>query len=539
MSVAGPHPGIGIATACRGVPPISGRTLLTQLGQALPGAPPVWLELPVSWTRVTLSRLAASHGLEGLALVASRGDARAADLRGAPPLAPPLRVFWLPEDGAEPAAVDKLARELSGWARAVRQRPAVGPAHLRSCLVADGAAVSRRDLWGAVTRLRHEIVPAVDAARCVGAARCGLCPGACPHGAISVRDDRAVIDPRRCTGCGGCLVACPLDAIRYPGATKAELDAGLQGMLSGAATTPGRSIVAFTCSRWLGALPPPYLECSLPCVGSLSPWAVLRALSLGAAGVAVITADSPCRDRHDRAAVRREVRVAQSILAGLGLETDRIAGLDAPSESRLAELSAAVAAMGPAPWSDDGLTDSVPVALGDLVARMVSRMPRATAEVWDSPEVPFASVEVDAARCSLCGLCALCPTGAITHRDGPTSSTLTFHYAACTGCGVCRRICPEKAIRLSPAFVPARLAEGPRRLLHSPTVRCQSCRRPIGPAPMLDVIRRRLAQRHGPPGIFEEVSRLCPACRLSVPLGNPGLSSPARPPGNDHSPSRR
>jgi hypothetical protein len=66
---------------------------------------------------------------------------------------------------------------------------------------------------------------------------------------------------------------------------------------------------------------------------------------------------------------------------------------------------------------------------------------------------------------------------------------------------------------------PARFLEGPRTLTGSCLVRCQDCGTPIAPAPMLDAIARRMASRRGAPGVVGEISRLCPDCRLAVPVG--------------------
>lgn len=43
--------------------------------------------------------------------------------------------------------------------------------------------------------------------KCVG---CGACVAACPNGALSLREGRAVVDRARCAGCGGCVGVCPL-----------------------------------------------------------------------------------------------------------------------------------------------------------------------------------------------------------------------------------------------------------------------------------------------------------------------------------------
>ncbi len=42
---------------------------------------------------------------------------------------------------------------------------------------------------------------------------CGTCVDACPVEAIKLNDDLAHIDPDTCTECEACIEACPLEAI--------------------------------------------------------------------------------------------------------------------------------------------------------------------------------------------------------------------------------------------------------------------------------------------------------------------------------------
>ncbi len=53
----------------------------------------------------------------------------------------------------------------------------------------------------------------VDGEKCTG---CGLCVDACPLEAISLQDDKAKVDEEKCTECGKCVEQCPNEAIRIP-----------------------------------------------------------------------------------------------------------------------------------------------------------------------------------------------------------------------------------------------------------------------------------------------------------------------------------
>ncbi len=52
--------------------------------------------------------------------------------------------------------------------------------------------------------------PTINKNKCTG---CKACVPACPHNAINMKGDKAIIGKKRCMGCGQCFDACTFDAI--------------------------------------------------------------------------------------------------------------------------------------------------------------------------------------------------------------------------------------------------------------------------------------------------------------------------------------
>ena len=50
----------------------------------------------------------------------------------------------------------------------------------------------------------------IDKEKCTG---CGACVDACPVDALKMVDEKSVVDPETCIDCGTCVDECPVDAI--------------------------------------------------------------------------------------------------------------------------------------------------------------------------------------------------------------------------------------------------------------------------------------------------------------------------------------
>lgn len=65
-----------------------------------------------------------------------------------------------------------------------------------------------------------DLLPRVKGKKCTG---CAECSRHCAQSAISIVDNKAVIDPEKCVGCGECIIICPNDVINVQWGADTEL----------------------------------------------------------------------------------------------------------------------------------------------------------------------------------------------------------------------------------------------------------------------------------------------------------------------------
>jgi len=390
----------------------------------------------------------------------------------------------------------------------------VDPKYLKlSYLLAEGA-LSRRDLLSGPLVPRYVVVPAVEAESCAAWKGCAQCVAACPQQAIAIDGGEAAIDKAKCIGCGACLPVCPVSAIRQPLLNPDRLEAELRALLPRGETSPG-SIVFLVAD---GGLPPagpdglPAL--SLPSIGAVSAWLLLRTFTLGADGVAVLPCLPGCRHRCDQARWELTLRLTRELLVSFGIGTDRLVVVkreDVGSQQRIEAFRAAVAAMGPRRLrSSPGLRGNGTPSLAEILRDLAALAPEAPAPLIGDG-VPFGMVRVQAARCTLCGACPeRCPTDALALREAE-ESRLLFDHTRCIACGACVRVCPEEAVTMERRLEFGRLGSI-TVLAEDQIARCQRCGVRIAPLSMLRKVQSAL-------GGGTPASPDCPSCRMLQSLG--------------------
>lgn len=218
---------------------------------------------------------------------------------------------------------------------------------------------------------------------------CEKCAKACGEEAIVFSDGKPTIDAGRCTDCGDCIPACPIEAI--------------------AGILPSKN---FDRNKLVAEGKPPTVK---------------ELLAYRAKRITEIAAGPSGCDPGWHASVS----AADVVLTGLGMEPFRI---DAKEEtdhfcSRRELFSL---------WKDEGRT------LAKQLAPAKWRFNHSQlnlAELY--PGNQFYSVEVDFNACTLCKACAvLCPRKCFTID----SASFNINSQACSGCGLCVDVCMEGAV---------------------------------------------------------------------------------------------
>jgi ferredoxin len=256
-----------------------------------------------------------------------------------------------------------------------------------------------------------------------------------------------------CVDCGRCAVVCPTEALSVPGFDLTPTTGGM---------------IAIDCWR-VPAADSPSEALRVPCLGGLST-ASLAELTAEADGRPVALLDrgfcarcpagaSEHPDAHPAAPVIDEVRRLLDDCGVAPTDGPRLIAMPLPAarmvegmgepllESRVSRRALftgqALRTNQPAPRAGPPAQTA-----GQGRRRLLAALQRLSAAERPLPARLFPSLTANGA-CADHRVCAsACPTGALTGYADEAARGLRFDAAACIGCDLCTRLCPEQALTL-------------------------------------------------------------------------------------------
>lgn len=296
---------------------------------------------------------------------------------------------------------------------------------------------------------------------------CRACTEGCPHEAITYENGRIAVDSGRCTRCGICAGACPTAAMTIRGIDSTKVAASSQ----------------IHCSQVAGA------GYELPCLGWLN---VDHLIGLGLRHNQVTLLCGDCNDCVWQTGGRMAADAVALATETLGL-LDKSIAIHLVREAEAPPASDRVVSRRElfSFWATEStqvakqLLPEREVNPAKLSARVpVSRTswlkqvnPQDISELGILPTGPWKARTVSD-KCTGCGICvAFCPTGALTQQTEGVQWSLSNQPAACVGCGTCEALCPVKAIGEEPLPLAVMVAGSTPELISLSVCRCNSCRK--------------------------------------------------------------
>lgn len=359
----------------------------------------------------------------------------------------------------------------------------------------------------------------LDPERCAHSSRgvtgCERCVDACPAGALSSTGDRIEINPYLCQGVGTCATACPTEAISYALPDPANTQHFVYRLLENYRKAGGESPTLLfygnrdqaTVNETLAELPESVIPVALEELATVGIDTWFSALAYGAHQVLLATHTSYIPDTIDRV-LRNELATAQSFLAEMGYEVERITLFDFAEAKTFTGFDAAL--LNIAAPLEGSKREKLFTAL-DALYEQASVKPAHSAVAENAP---YGSVDCRAEDCTLCmGCVSVCPTRAL-HAIGERPGLL-FIEQDCVQCGMCEKACPEKAITLNPGVTWNAQVRQEAQVLHEEEAACcTSCGKPFAPASMVKMLTEKLQNHSHFQGEAIRRLNMCEDCRV-------------------------
>jgi ferredoxin len=270
------------------------------------------------------------------------------------------------------------------------------------------------------------------------------------------------------------------------------------------------------CARNGPGLPARWLPIETWHVASTGVDLLLGALAYGAGNVALLCAGSEAPEYL--AALRREMRLAETILGALGYGSGHFHILSTADLYTIGGIAPGKTVPIAAGFNlSNDKRDALEFVIEHLLRHGTSRPP----EIGLPAGSPFGAIRVDKEKCTLCLACAgACPASAL--MDGADFPRLKFLERNCVQCGLCEQTCPEDAITLSPRLLLDDSRKQEVVLNESEPFNCISCGKALGTKLMIDSMLSRLAGH----SMFQGDGKLqrlqmCADCRVVDMMRNP------------------
>jgi ferredoxin len=355
---------------------------------------------------------------------------------------------------------------------------------------------------------------------------CTQCIDVCSTAAISsaIEENKVVVEPHLCMGCGACASVCPSGAMSYAYPRVADMGLRVKTVLQtyrragGAAPCllfhnggDGRELVMALGRRGRG-LPANVIPLGVHHVAALGIDLVLGSYALGAARVFILAAGSEAPEYV--ASLTAQLALAQQIVSGLGYgdgHFELIAAQDAAALERALWERRAVREAPPAGFH---LFNEKRTTLDFVFDHLVKHAPAPVDEIPLARGAPYGRVNVNTQTCTLCMACVgACPEGALL--DAKDVPQLKFIERNCVQCGLCEKTCPEDAISLAPRLLLTRQAKAEVVLNRAEPFECVRCGKAFGTQQMVLSMVGRLT-KHSMFSTPEALRRLqmCADCRV-------------------------
>ncbi|MCC4245853.1 4Fe-4S dicluster domain-containing protein [Stappia indica] len=395
------------------------------------------------------------------------------------------------------------------------------------------AAVARAmfDMADMVGTFEKPLYVTYDASICAhgrsGKTGCTNCLDACPAGAISSTGREIAIDPGICGGCGSCAAHCPTGAVSYRYPERGSQIRKLQALLGTYREAGGKDAVLLVhesqhggdiitaLARMDDGLPGNVLPHGAHSVTSFGHDAMLAAVLAGARRIVFLC---PPSKAHELDALRMEIELSESLLAGMGHQADgafAIAVEDDPDAvTGYFGLQPKALAVRAASFDPVGTKRDV---ARSAIARLLDGAPAPQEMIALPAHAPYGRIQIASDGCTLCLACvSACPTAALS--DNPDKPQVSITEAACVQCGLCANTCPEQVITLDARYNAAPSAMRPEVLHEEEPATCVSCGKAFGTRSSIARIREKLSGKHW---MFQRADQIaliemCDDCRISA-----------------------